>query len=632
MKADYQENDTRYGILKQIVNNLPETPGCYQYIDSTGEVIYVGKAKNLKRRVSSYFNKDQISTKTRKLVSRIHDIKYAVVKTEWDALLLENNLIKRYKPKYNILLKDDKTYPSICITKEEFPRVFKTRNRKYSNSTYFGPYSNVSVLNSFLELIGRLYRIRNCRLKLTEEDISKGKFRSCLECQIRKCNAPCIGNESAAEYNRQVEEITDILSGKSTELIRKLQEKMRQAADCLEFEKAEDCRHKISLLTSFREKSQVVTDTNGSIDVFSTGNDEETVFINYMHITDGCINQVFTYEICNRMDEPQEELLENIILEIREKYSSDAKEIVMPFKPEFQIEGVKYTVPVKGEKKKLLNLSELNVKQYRADRLKRSEKLNPEQRNVKLLRELQKILNLNGIPYRIECFDNSHLQGSDAVAACVVFENAKPARNRYRHFTIKSGSGGDDYASMSEIIERRYRRVLEEQDKLPDLLIVDGGKGQMKIASEVCSKLGINLNIAGLVKNGHHRTSALLFGDPVSEVGIKPDSELFRFLERMQNEVHRFAINFHKKKRSTRQIQTELTGIGGIGTKSATVLLSTLKSVSKIREADLKTLSGIVGNSKAQKIYSYFHTDTDADERAPIRKEGVGETEFSIQK
>lgn len=603
-----KQEETYRERLREIVSNLPDTPGCYQYLDDTGRVIYVGKAKKLKRRVSSYFNKEQISAKTRMLVSKIRDIKYVVVKSEQDALLLENNLIKKYKPRYNIMLKDDKTYPSICITKEAFPRVFKTRNRIRNGSEYYGPYSHVGTLNGLMELIHSLYRIRSCRQVITEEGIKARKYDDCLEYQIKNCNAPCIGCESREKYNAQIDDIREILKGHSSRIEQNFKVEMARKAAELKFEEAQSIKEKLAVLTAFRERSQVITDIGGEIDVFSGEQEEDgTVFINYMHVTEGCINQAFTFEFKNKADESMEEMLMSSIVEMRGRYGSRAKEIIVPFEPETELEGITWTVPIKGEKRKLLTLSELNVRQYKADRLKRSDKLNPEQKQTRLLKELQNTLSLSKLPMRIELFDNSHIQGTDAVAACVVYEKGKPARKEYRLFNIRSGAGGDDYGSMKEVLERRYRRIIDENGKMPDLLIVDGGVTQMNAAKEISDRLGIELNIAGLVKNGHHRTSGLLFGFPQNEVGIKPDSALFRLLEQMQDEVHRVAISFHRKKRSRRQTESELTKIEGIGEKTATELLRNFKSVKRIEETEIDNLAEIVGKSRAEKIFAYFH-------------------------
>lgn len=602
--------------------NLPETPGCYQYLDDTGRVIYVGKAKNLKRRVSSYFNKEQASAKTRILVSKIRDIKYVVVRTEWDALLLENNLIKKYKPRYNILLKDDKTYPSICISKERFPRVFKTRKIVRKTGEYYGPYSHVATLNRLMELIHNLYRIRSCRLALTPEAIAEKKFRSCLEYHIHNCNAPCTGGESEEEYNQQIEEIRQILKGRTSQLEQSLKARMKELAGNLRFEEAQQFKEKIETISAFREKSQVVAETTDTIDVFSGEQDEEgNVFINYMHVTEGCINQAFTLEFKNRADDTIEELMMTAIAEMRSRYGSTACEIVVPFLPETELEGITWTVPQRGEKKKLLTLSELNVRQYKLDKLKKSDRLNPEQKQTRLLKELQNLLTLRKLPMRIELFDNSHIQGTNAVAACVVYEKGKPCRKDYRLYNIKSGVGGDDYGSMKEVLGRRYGRMINEGTPLPDLIIVDGGKGQMGAAKEVIDNLNINIEIAGLVKNDRHRTSGLLHGIPQMEVGVKPDSELFRLLEQMQEEVHRVAISFHKKKRSKRQTESELTNISGIGEKTAANLLKRFKSVKRVAEADIEVLEMTVGTSKAKKIYSHFHGEN------RIEKNESGNTE-----
>lgn len=596
--------------LKEIALNLPETPGCYQYLDSTGRVIYVGKAKNLKRRVCSYFNKEQESAKTRILVSKIRDIKYVVVNTEWDALLLENNLIKKYKPKYNILLKDDKTYPSICISKERFPRVYKTRKIIRNSGEYYGPFSHTATLNRLMDLIHNLYRVRSCRLSLTAEGVTEKKFRPCLEYHIHNCNAPCIGGESEEHYSQQIDEIRQILKGRTTQLEQNLKSKMKKLANDLQFEEAQLCKEKIETIADFREKSQVVAGITNTIDVFSGEQDEEgTVFINYMHVTEGCINQAFTLEFKNKADDTIEDLFLTAITEIRNRYGSNASEIVVPFMPETELEGITWTVPQKGEKKKLLALSELNVKQYKLEKIRKSDKFNPEQKQTRRLKELQKTLNLNKLPIRIELFDNSHTQGTDAVAACVVYEKGKPCRKSYRLYSIKSGVGGDDYASMKEVLSRRYGRMIEEGAPLPDLIIVDGGKGQMSAAKEVFDNLNLKIEIAGLVKNERHKTSRLLKGFPQLEVGIKPDSDLFKQLEQMQEEVHRVAISFHRKKRSKRQTETELTSIKGIGEKTAAELLNKFKSVKRVSETSVEELSTVIGESKAKNVYIHFHDE-----------------------
>ena len=593
--------------LKLIVQNLPEKPGCYQYLDEQGTVIYVGKAKNLKRRVSSYFIKENQTDKTRMLVSKISDLKYIVVETEWDAFLLENNLIKRYKPRYNILLKDDKTYPSICITREDYPRVFKTRKIIRNGSEYYGPFSHTGTLNGLLQIVSQAYKVRTCRLPLSEESIKAGKFKECLEYHIKKCPAPCMGQISRSEYNAQIAEIREILKGRSQELTKSMMQEMKHLASEMRFEEAQVVKERFDTIMEFREKSRVVDTGLDNVDVYSIDNDEDVVFVNYLHVAGGCINQAFTFEYKRKMDESLDEMLMLAIVEMRSRYHSTAREIIVPFLPEAEITGVTWTVPQKGEKKKLLELSALNVKQYRADRLKRSDKLNPEQKHVRLMKELGTLLGMEKTPLRIECFDNSHISGTDAVAACVVYENGKPSRKDYRLYNIKSGAGGDDYGSMYEVMMRRWMRAVEEGSAMPDLVIVDGGKGQMSIAKEVIDNLNISINIAGLVKNAHHKTSGLLYGFPQMEVGVKPDSELVRLLEQMQDEVHRVAISFHKKKRSKRQTHSELTDIKGIGENTATTLIKKFKSVKRISEANLEELSNEIGKAKAETVYNWFH-------------------------
>ena len=593
--------------LKLIVQNLPEKPGCYQYLDEQGTVIYVGKAKNLKRRVTSYFIKENQTDKTRMLVSKISDLKYIVVETEWDAFLLENNLIKRYKPRYNILLKDDKTYPSICITREEYPRVFKTRKIIRNGSEYYGPFSHTGTLNGLLQIVSQAYKVRTCRLPLSEESIKAGKFKECLEYHIKNCPAPCMGQISRSEYNAQIAEIREILKGRSQELTKSMMQEMKHLASEMRFEEAQVVKERFDTIMEFREKSRVVDTGLDNVDVYSIDNDEDVVFVNYLHVAGGCINQAFTFEYKRKMDESLDEMLMLAIVEMRNRYHSTAREIIVPFLPEAEITGVTWTVPQKGEKKKLLELSALNVKQYLADRLKRSDKLNPEQKHVRLMKELGTLLGMEKTPLRIECFDNSHISGTDAVAACVVYENGKPSRKDYRLYNIKSGAGGDDYGSMYEVMMRRWMRAVEEGSAMPDLVIVDGGKGQMSIAKEVIDNLNISINIAGLVKNPHHKTSGLLYGFPQMEVGVKPDSELFRLLEQMQDEVHRVAISFHKKKRSKRQTHSELTDIKGIGENTATALIKKFKSVKRISEANLEELSNEIGKAKAETVYNWFH-------------------------
>lgn len=592
--------------LKLIVQNLPEKPGCYQYLDEHGRVIYVGKAKNLKRRVASYFIKDTQTDKTRMLVSKINDLKYIVVKTEWDAFLLENNLIKRYKPKYNILLKDDKSYPSICITREDYPRVFKTRKVIKNGSEYYGPYSHIGTVNALMQIIAQVYKVRTCRLPLTEDRINSGKYKECLEYHIKKCMAPCTANQSKEAYNNQIKEIRQIVKGQSGTLTKDMMSEIKRLSAELKFEDAAVIKQKYDTIMEFREKSRVVDMGLNNVDVYNIDNDDDTVFINYMHVTDGCINQAFTFEYKRRMEEPLEELLLMAIVEMRGRYKSNSREIIVPFLPHTEIEGVGWTVPQKGEKRKLLELSGLNVKQYRADRLKQSDKLNPEQKHVRLMKELGNLLGLDKPPLRIECFDNSHISGTDAVAACVVYENGKPLKKEYRLYNIKSGAGGDDYGSMNEVLTRRWKRLLDESGKLPDLVIVDGGKGQMTVAKDVIDTLNISISIAGLVKNSKHKTEGLLYGFPQMQVGVKPDSELFRLLEQMQDEVHRVAITFHKKKRSERQTHSSLTDIKGIGPESATKLIKEFKSVKRLSMASLEELTSCVGKSRAEILFKWF--------------------------
>lgn len=605
-----KEKETYEKRLKLIVQNLPEKPGCYQYLDEQGVVIYVGKAKNLKRRVSSYFIKESQTRKTKILVSRIADIKYIVVETEWDAFLLENNLIKQHKPRYNILLKDDKTYPSICITDEEFPRVFKTRKIIRNGSEYYGPYSHMGTLNGMLEIVSHAYKIRTCRLPLTEKNIKNGKFKECLQYHIKRCPAPCIGLITADEYNVQIREIREILKGNSKELTRNMLQKMKALSAEMRFEEAQALKLRYDTIMEFSEKSRVVDIGLDNVDVYSIDNDEDVIFVNYLHVSDGCINQAFTFEYKRKMDETLEEMLMMAVVEMRNRYHSTARETIVPFMPETEFEGVTWTVPQRGEKKKLLDLSALNVKQYRADRLKRSDKLNPEQKQLRLMRSLGKTLGMEKTPLRIECFDISHISGTDAVAACVVYENGKPSRKDYRLYNIKSGAGGDDYGSMHEVLTRRWRRALEEADPLPDLVIVDGGKGQMSIAREVAESLGIKINIAGLVKNSRHKTEGLLYGFPQSQVGIKPDSELFRLLEQMQEEVHRVAISFHKRKRSKRLTGSELIEIKGIGEKTAELLIKRFKSVKRVAEANIEELTETVGKAKGKIIFDWFQNES----------------------
>lgn len=597
IEQDLHTND----YLRGIVMNLPETPGCYQYLDSTGTVIYVGKAKNLKRRVYSYFSKEHGPGKTRVLVSKIADIRYVVVKTEEDALLLENNLIKKYRPRYNVLLKDDKTYPSICVSNEYFPRVFSTRRIVRNGSTYYGPYSHVPTMYGLLELIKKLYKVRRCNLALTPESIRNGKFKVCLEYHIKNCKAPCIGQQSHDEYMKSIGEIKQILSGNTHELTRQMMEEMQRLAAEMRFEEAQVIKEKYQLLENYQAKSEVVSSVLHNIDVFSIETDENDVFINYLHITNGCINQAFTFEYKKRMEETQEELLQLGIVEMRERYKSLSREIIVPFELDLELANVTFTIPQRGEKKKLLDLSLLNVKQYRADRLKQAEKLNPEQKSVRLMKEIQAALGMEKMPYQIECFDNSNISGSDAVAACVVFKKAKPSKQDYRKYNIKTVEGPDDYASMQEVVRRRYSRAIEEGTPLPDLIITDGGKGQMEVVRQIVEdELHLSIPIAGLAKDDRHRTRELLFGFPPQTIGLKQNTPLFHLLEQIQDEVHRFAITFHRDKRSKRQTASALDTIKGIGEKTKSALLKHFKSVKRIREASEEELSTIVGPAKAK--------------------------------
>lgn len=589
--------------LKGIVLNLPDSPGIYQYLNAEGTIIYVGKAKNLKRRVYSYFSKEHEPGKTRILVSKIADIRYIVVNTEEDALLLENNLIKKYKPRYNVLLKDDKTYPSICVSNEYFPRIFKTRRVIRNGSTYFGPYSHLPSMYALLELIKRLYPLRTCNLNLTPENIRNGKFSTCLEYHIKNCKGPCIGLQSHDEYMKNIAEIKEILKGNTQDISKALLERMRMLAEEMRFEEAQKIKEKYDLIENYRAKSEVVSSILHNIDVFSIADDESSAFINYLHITNGCINQAFTFEYKKRLNETKEELLALGIVEMRERYKSMSKEIIVPFEVDIALQDVTFNIPQRGEKKKLLDLSLLNVKQYKVDRLKQAEKLNPEQKSVRLMKEIQKELQLEKMPLHIECFDNSNISGSDAVAACVVFKKAKPSKKDYRKYNIKTVVGPDDYASMKEVVRRRYQRAIEEQSPLPDLIITDGGKGQMEVVREVVEdELHLNIPIAGLAKDNRHRTSELLFGFPPLTIGIKQQSPLFKLLEQIQDEVHRFAITFHRDKRSKRQTASALDEIKGIGEKTKTLLLREFKSVKRIKEADMERLTEIVGPSKAKLI------------------------------
>ena len=603
-----EENEKRLAKLQSIVSSLPNKPGSYQYYDESGVIIYVGKAKNLKNRVSSYFHKEVDRYKTKVLVSKIWDITYTVVNTEEDALLLENSLIKKYKPKYNILLKDGKTYPSICVTKEHFPRIFKTRtiNKKYG--TFYGPYSHIGSMYTVLDLIKKLYKPRSCRLPLTKEGVESGKFKPCLEYHIHNCGAPCIGKQSYEDYQNNIAQAHEILKGHTRAVQKMLYDEMQKAAEELRFEEAELYKTRYLALDSYAGKSEVVSHTIDDVDVFSITDDEKVAYINYMHVTNGSINAAFTYELKKKLEESEEEILSLGIIQIREEVKSHSKEIIVPFELETGIKDTILTVPQRGDKKKLLELSIMNGKQYKFDRLKQAEKLNPEQKQTRLMKELQNALKLEKMPYQIECFDNSNISGTDAVAGCVVFKGMKPSKKDYRKYNIKTVVGPDDYASMQEVVRRRYSRMIEEQTPLPDLIITDGGKGQMEVVRQVVEdELNLNIPIAGLAKNDRHRTNELLFGFPPVVIGMKTDSELFHVLTRIQDEVHRYAITFHRDKRSKRALHSELDNIPGIGPKTRDELLKGLKTVKRIREADLEELSAIIGPSKAQIIYRHFH-------------------------
>ena len=598
-----QEEINTNDYLKGIVTNLPESPGIYQYLNAENTIIYVGKAKNLKKRVSSYFNREHPNGKTRLLVSKIVDIRYIVVKTEEDALLLENNLIKKYKPRYNVLLKDDKTYPSICVSNEYFPRVFKTRNIIRNGSSYYGPYSHVPSMNALLELIKKLYPLRSCRHALTPENIRTGKFDVCLEYHIKNCKGPCIGKQTHEEYLRDIQEVKQILKGNTQIVSDLLMEEMQGLAMNLKFEEAQAIKEKYDLIENYRSRSEIVNRIIHNVDVFSIEMDENSAYINYLHITNGCINQAFTFEYKKRLNETQEELLQLGIIEMRERYQSKSREIIVPFELDMELSNVTFTIPQRGEKKHLLELSIMNVKQYKVDRLKQADKLNPEQKKTRILKEIQEQLHLPKIPAHIECFDNSNINGSDAVAACVVFKMGKSSKKDYRKFNIKTVEGPDDYASMKEVVRRRYTRVLNEGTPLPDLIITDGGKGQMEVVREVIEdELKLQIPIAGLAKDNKHRTSELLYGFPPMTIGVKQNTPLFHLLENIQDEVHRFAITFHRDKRSKSQIASALDNIPGIGEKRKMSLLKAFKSVSRIKKATLEEIAEIVGTTIAKNI------------------------------
>ena len=598
-----EENEARLEKLKKIVSRLPEKPGSYQYYDAEGTIIYVGKAKNLKSRVSSYFHTEVDRFKTKVLVSKIHDISYTVVNTEEDALLLENSLIKKYNPRYNVLLKDGKTYPSICITNELLPRIFKTRTINKKWGTYYGPYSHIGSMYAILELINKLYHPRTCRQPITQEGIDNGKYQLCLEFHIKNCKGPCVARQSINDYRKNIEQAREILKGNTRELLRSLRTEMEQLAEDLRFEEAEEIKRKYLLIDSFVSKSEVVSHTINNVDVFTITNDEKTAFINYLHVANGAVNQSFTFEYKKKLDESDEELLQLAIVEMRERFKSDAKEIILPSEINVSLDGITITVPQRGDKKTLLELSQMNGKQYKFDRLKQAEKLNPEQKQTRLMKELQELLHLPTLPYQIECFDNSNISGSDAVAGCVVFKGMKPSKKDYRKYNIKTVVGPDDYASMKEVVWRRYHRLIEEEQPLPDLIVADGGRGQMEVIRQaVQDELHLDIPIAGL-------SNELLYGFPARVVGLKTDSELFRVLSQLQDEVHRYAITFHRDKRSKHALQSELDNIKGIGPKTRDELLKGLKSVRRIREAEPETLSSLIGPAKAQIVFRHFHPE-----------------------
>ena len=605
-----EENQQRLERLKNIVLSLPGKPGSYQFYDENHTIIYVGKAKNLKNRVSSYFHKEVDRFKTKVLVSKIHDISYTVVNSEEDALLLENSLIKKYNPRYNILLKDGKTYPSICVTKEPYPRIFKTRTINKKFGTFYGPYSHIGTMYAILDVIKKTYKPRTCRLPLTEENIEKGKFKPCLEYHIHNCLGPCINKQTYREYQESIAQAREILKGNTRELSRKIHDEMLKKAENLQFEEAEALKMKYLALENFCAKSEVVSHTINDVDVFSITDDDgnKNAFINYLHVKNGAINQSFTFEYKRKLDETDQELLLMAILEIRERFESTAKEIIVPFEMEWNIKDAEFFIPQRGDKKKLLELSEMNAKQYKFDRLKQAEKLNPEQKQTRLMKELQQKLQLPKLPYQIECFDNSNISGTDAVAGCVVFKAMKPSKKDYRKYNIKTVTGPDDYASMQEVVRRRYTRMIEEGTPLPDLIITDGGQGQMSVVREVVEgELGLQIPIAGLAKDNRHRTNELLFGNPPQVIGIQTNSELFHVLTRIQDEVHRYAITFHRDKRSKHALHSELDDIQGIGPKTRELILKKLKTVKRIKETDIQQLTEIIGTAKAKIIYDYFH-------------------------
>lgn len=611
-----EENEKRLARLKNIVLNMPEKPGSYQYYDESHTIIYVGKAKNLKRRVSSYFHKEVDRYKTKVLVSKIWDISYTVVNSEEDALLLENSLIKKYKPRYNVLLKDGKTYPSICVTNEYYPRIFKTRHINKKFGTFFGPYSNTASMYAVLELIKKLYKPRTCRLLLTRESVERGAFKPCLEYHIHNCLGPCIGRQSYEEYAENMRQAREILKGNTRQLSDMLYKNMQRLAENLEFEAAERVKQKYLLIESYCSKSEVVSHTITDIDVFTIADDDTRshAFINFMHVRNGAVNQSFTFEYKRKLDETDEELLITAIPEIRERFKSKAKEIVVPFEMEWHIKDAVFFVPQRGDKKHLLELSEMNCRQYKFDRLKQAEKLNPEQKQTRLMKELQQKLGMEKMPYTIECFDNSNISGTDAVAGCVVFKAMKPSKKDYRKYNIKTVTGPDDYASMKEVVRRRYSRMIEENTPLPDLIITDGGKGQMEVVREVIEdELHLSIPIAGLAKDDRHRTNELLFGFPQKVIGLKTDSELFHVLTHIQDEVHRYAITFHRDKRSKHALHSELDDIKGIGPKTKEALMNHFRTVKRISEASDDELTAVVGSSKAAILKAHFKEKGNAD-------------------
>lgn len=602
-----EEKEKRREYLMQIVRRLPEKPGSYQYYDDKGEIIYVGKAKNLKNRVSSYFHTEVDRFKTKVLVSKIWDISYTVVNTEEDALLLENSLIKKYNPRYNVLLKDGKTYPSICVTNELFPRIFKTRNINKKWGTYYGPYSHLGSMYAILDLIKKLYHPRTCKFPITEDGIKKGKYNVCLDYHIKNCGGACIGKQSHEEYMKNIQQAKEILKGNTRSVLREMKEEMLALAEELRFEEAEIIKRRHELISQYVAKSEVVSHVVDNIDVMSITSDEKTAYINYIHVNNGSINQSFTFEYKKKLDEKDEDLLALGIVEIRERFDSKAKEIIVPFEMDIELEGITLTVPQRGDKKTLLDLSIMNGKQYKLDILKQAEKLNPEQKTTRLMKQIQDALKLPTLPYQIECFDNSNISGTDAVAACVVFKKLKPSKNNYRKYNIKTVVGPDDYASMKEVVRRRYTRLMEEKERLPDLIITDGGKGQMEVVREVVEdELHLNIPIAGLAKDDRHRTNELLYGFPPVVVGMSTTSELFHVLTQIQDEVHRFAITFHRDKRSKRALHSELDDINGIGPKTKEALLQKYKTINKIKGADIEELTSLIGKNKADILLNYY--------------------------